>query len=71
MVAGGIIPPGANYTDVVELYDGSSWTEDSRNKYCKIFYGGSGTTNTAVVVAGGESPIKAKQNFGMVQAGQK
>ena len=44
-----------------EQYDGTSWTEQSRNKYRKILLTGAGTSNCSDLLAiGGLPPVNYK-----------
>ena len=54
-----------------ESYDGTSWSEEAVLNTGRQALGGSGDTNTNVLVFGGISPETGKQSFGMEQLGQK
>ena len=54
MCAGGNTSPGANYTNAVENFDGTSWTEVTETNANKHGAAGSGTTTSGLIFGGNE-----------------
>ena len=52
MCAGGNTSPGANFTNIVENFDGTSWTEVGDTNANKHSAAGAGTTTSGIIFGG-------------------
>ena len=63
MCAGGNTSPGANYTNAVENFDGTSWTEVTETNANKHGAAGSGTTTSGLIFGGNIPSVTAATEF--------